>query len=937
MGRKKAISVLIGCIGLFFAALIVMLCISKRHGVNLQAGHDAIAINEVLASNHTYPAPNGKYLDCVELCNLSDEPVDISGYVLTDHPNGAGYVFPDGTVLQGGAYILCWCDKTDGSGKYGSFGISADGIDIIYLYNTANVCIDSRPIPDLPKNHTAVRLPDGSWASSAYATLGFSNDEAGYAAYLKSMDAEQTQVVISEVMTDNGTTVLNDAGEFCDWVELHNMGKTDAVLDGWYLSDDPAELLRWQIPSMTLKPDEKRIICCSATGGQAPFGLSKDGCTVTLTGSLGQIVCQVRVPQMEKDRSYALQLDGSRMVTMQATPAEENTQQGYDRYLQSCRPLGKIAISEVMASNSRYLQQSDGEYYDWVELYNRSDEAVALNEYSLSNDKDERDKCFLPDVMLQPYERIVVICSGESSLKGGIQAPFTLSREECRVYLYGPDGLSDRLLVYDTPLGGSMGRQEGHGAPCYFTEPTPDAPNGQGCGALSNEPRFLAQEGVYTDVSELTVELEGRDIRYTLDGSVPTWDSPMYDKPIVVTAPTVIRAASFDQNKLPSETVTASYLVGISHELPVISLAVDPQQMFGSGGMYRNYKEEREIPCNLKLFEEESGFSVDCGIKMHGHTGLTYPKKSFKVNFRSQYGQSVLSYPVFGEDSVQLYSSLCIRAGQDYPTAIFRDELFADLCRRLGDHVLTQQAKFCVMYVNGEYFGIYCLKEAFSETYYAEHKGVSPASVTVAQAPVSPGSEFDAVLEYCRTHDLSVQEHYDHVANLVDIDAMIDWMIIEGYSCNSDIQQNLRYFKSAEDGGKWIPALYDLDWTFYSFDPFYHVLCASNTWQHTTLTRALLQNSGFREKFLSRLSWAMEDVLSDENVLAYIDHYEQLLDAEVPRERQRWDGEYEGWVRNVEKLREFVAADHSERIVDRLKAYIGLTQEEARTYFGRWA
>ena len=286
---------------------------------------------------------------------------------------------------------------------------------------------------------------------------------------------------------------------------------------------------------------------------------------------------------------------------------------------------------------------------------------------------------------------------------------------------------------------------------------------------------------------------------------------------------------------------------------------------------------------------------------------------------------------------MQLYSSLCIRAGQDYPSAIFRDELFAGLCREMGSHVLTQQAKYCVLYINGEYFGIYCLKEAFSETYYGENRGVSPESVTIAQAPVAPGSEFDQVLEYCKSHDLSVQEHYDYVAQRVNIEAMIDWMIIEGYSCNSDIQQNLRYVKSTEDGNRWTPALYDLDWTFYSHDPFYHVLCAGNNWQHTTLTRALLQNSGFREQFLSRLSWAMDGVLSNENVLAHIDAYQQLLDHEVPAERQRWDGDYAGWIGHVNRLRAFITEhDHHGRIVENLRKFINLTDAECETYFGRW-
>jgi len=163
-----------------------------------------------------------------------------------------------------------------------------------------------------------------------------------------------------------------------------------------------------------------------------------------------------------------------------------------------------------------------------------------------------------------------------------------------------------------------MGRREDDGVLCYFHTPTPGSAHGEGTSGVSAEPAFLTAEGVYETEQKLSVELQGSDIRYTLDGSEPTWDSMPYEGPIVLTAPAVIRAASFTEGKLPSRTVTASYLLGISHELPVLSLAVDPEQMFGTGGMYRNYLTERELPCSLKLFEETGSFTIDCGVKMHG-------------------------------------------------------------------------------------------------------------------------------------------------------------------------------------------------------------------------------------------------------------------------------------------------------------------------------
>lgn len=929
MSQKKNKWIFVGCLLLFFAALTVIALIPGQETTIFGGSHGQVVISEIMADNRTYPAPNGTCCDYVEVCNVSDAPVDLSGWFLTDHPDEVGYTFPQGTVLQPGGYALCWCDRT--AVGYGRFGISKSGNDTIYLYNAANVLVDRKAVAPTQENHPLM-LRDGVWEESEFATPGFGNEEEGYAMWLQSKDAPVSDVVISEVMTANGS-VRSENGAFCDWIELHNRGQQSVTLEGSYLSDDPAQPLAWQLSALTLQPGERKVIWLE----NAPFALSRSGCDVVLTDALGRTLDHVKVPQMVPERTWSLQADGSYGAAL-ATPGYDNTQEGRGQWLAAQTPPGKLIISEVMPSNDRYLRQSDGKYYDWLELKNISAEPIELSQYTLSDDPEQPDRFRLPQQTLAPGARITVICSGGVWLTGGIQAPFSLSREECCVYLTGPQGLSDWLHIVDVPYGGSAGRTEEDGTPCYFARPTPGNANGEGKLFLSIEPKVLTPEGIYEDVTQVTVALSGENIRYTLDGSVPTAESALYTQPITLTATGVIRAASFCDGAMPSDTVTASYIINEGHTLPVLSLAADPYELLGGGGIYRNYKTEKEIPCNLKLFEEGGSFSIDCGLKMHGHTGLEYPKKSFKVNFRGRYGADVLSYPVYGEDGPQLYDSLCIRAGQDYPSSIFRDELFASPARQMGGRVLNQKEKFCILYINGEYFGIYCLKEAFSETYYAQNNHVSEQSVTVLQAPVSPDTQMYEIIQYCQNHDLSQAEHYEYVAARVDVDSLIDWMILEGYSCNGDVQQNLRYFKSTEDGDKWKPALYDLDWAFYYHDPMYHVVSAGPGWQHTALTRGLLNNPQFREKFLSRLSWAMENVLSNENVLALIDEYCRLLDAEVPRERQRWDGEYEGWLGSVNKLRGFITDhDHLGRIVENLRIFIGLTGEEEAKYFGRWA
>ena len=1090
--RSKRTLSLIICIGLFVAAVAGYLLFGgSRQSASPSAG--GVRVTEIMADNKTYFDPNGKALDYIEVSNLTDKAVDISNYKLSDNQTAIGYVFPQGTVLLPYGSVVCWCDSQGGD-AYASFGISRNGEDTIYLYNSANVLIDQIDVPPLGENQPYQLLEDGSWATAGLASPGYANTVEGNAQWLEKSGYRALSVTISEVQTSARYTYLDTNHTVCDWIELHNSGKSPAVLDGAYLSDDPADPLKWQIPSLTLEPGGYALIRC---GGNDPmdadFSLSSGGGQVLLTGSLGNVIHSVELPALERDTTWAVDSEGNYAVSTQPTPGYENTADGYSRWLSdlqipsysviisevqsanrsailsaggtlcdwvelynpsketislsgcflsdeeadpfkwqiseltlqpgqyavipcvgkkgiegeasfslsrsgctvllsgpvgnriaqvdcpamdednawqwlgqeaysetpyfspgyentkegheafraSQNILGALAVSEVMSSNDRYLIQQDGEYHDWVELKNVSSATIDLSDYALSDSSGDLLLFRLPQKTLAPGETVVIICSGNTELTGSyIHAPFTLNRDRCWVYVtHVEEGISDYLCVSGVPLMGSAGRMNGENGLFYFSTPTPGKENTGGLAEIAADPFVETPDGVYNDVTDVRVVLSGEgQIYYTLDGSEPSLYSSLYTEPLVLTETTVVRFRSYSEGKIPSGVVTASYIINENHTLPVISIAANPGSLFGDWGIYVNYNRDQEIPCNITLYEGDGGFSINCGLELYGHTGLIMPKKSFKVNFRSQYGEKVLNYPVYGEDGPFLFDALCIRAGQDYPQAIFRDELFTSLCDEMSDSVLVQRQKHCILYVNGEYFGIYCMKESFNELFYAQNRDVSPESVEIVQAPVEYDTEFHSYLRFLSSADMTLEENYAYACSLFDIDSVIDWMIIQGYSTNGDVQQNLRYFRSTDNGNQFQMAFYDLDWAFYMHLPFTDVLSADRAyWQHLMLTRNLMQNPNFRQKFLARLSEVMDTTLSNENVLARINYYHDLLAPEVERERDRWGSTYDSWERDVRILRNFITnTDHLGQIVDRLVMYIGLTQSEINTYFSKW-
>lgn len=932
-------------IALLAAVIVLGAALGYTPGQSGTADPGAIKITEVMASNETYVDEQGRLLDYIELYNPTDNAVDISGYKLSDDPTTIGYTFPQGTVLEAGEYRILQCDPTADAESYAAFRISRDG-ETLYLYNSANVMIQTLMVPALPDNQPYMLAENGQWEVGQNGTPGFANTEEGFVLWLESNGISAVNVVISEVQTANRSAITDSHGNLCDWVELQNVGQTEAVLNGYYLSDNPEKPMKWQLPNLILAAGQRIVIPCTGIEGvenEAPFALSKNSCQLVLSGPVGNYITGLEVPAMEADTSYQLADDGSYIVTEKFTPGYENTEEGYEAFRASQELTGPLVVWEVMPANDRYLIQSDGECYDWVELKNISGSTLNLADFSISDDADMPELFRLPDMSLAAGDTVVVILSGDTELTGRyIHAPFSLDRQKCWIYVSQKGaGFCDYVRIQNVPVLGTAGRVEGQSGIFYFTTPTPDAENSGGVSAMAASPFVQTPGGIYNDVTSVSVVLSGEgDIRYTLDGSEPTINSRLYTDPIILTKTTTLRARCYAEGKLESQVVTTGYIINENHTLPVLSISADPDAMLGPYGIYMQFRQNREIPCNMTLYEDGGSFSIDCGIKMFGHTGLQMAKKSFKVNFRGRYGADYLSYPVYGEEGPEVYDSLVIRSGQDYPQTIFRDELFTSLCRQMSDNVLAQRDKFCILYINGEYRGIYCIKEAFSETFYATNRNVSEESVEIVQAPVYTNTDVFRFMNYLSTHDVTDPEVYEYCCTVMNMESLIDWMIIQGYSTNGDVQQNLRYFRSTETGYTYEMAFYDLDWAFYYHLPFTDILSNDRqmSWQHLRITMKLIKNPTFRQQFLERLSYHMEHTLSNENVLARIDYYQKLLEPEVARERQRWGGTYQGWINQINRMKRFITqTDHMKDIVNRLVRYIGLTQAEINKYFWRWA
>ena len=754
-------------------------------------------------------------------------------------------------------------------------------------------------------------------------------------------DAEKIR--IRELMIRNKATLRDEDGDFSDWIELENVSDSDLDLTGWKLGDGPSRKA-WEISGLVLPAGGRTVIFASGKNrpGHTDFSLS-EGETLSLYNRHGYLVQTVECPEGETDRAWIPGENGAWVESLYPTPGYPNTAEGYLAFQNSLRTESPLLINEAVVANRTGRWYERVGKSDWVELKNVSDTALELSDYYLSDDSKEPFLYQLPEKTLEPGELYVIRCDKESDGGGyyPVCAEFALSATAEHLYLSRADGsLADYVSLRDIPYLGSYGRMSGENGWFYFASSTPGWENEDGRRRVSAMPRPAEPDGVFDGKDSVTVTLLGDGvIYYTTDGSVPTPDSPLYENPILMEKTGIIRAIALENDGLPSRTLTLSYFLNENHTLPVLSLVTDNGDF---DKMYKSRSKDMEARGSLSLYEESGSFTIPCDIKLNGETSLKLPKKNMSVRFRGEYGQDTLHYDIYGdgaEGGVTDFTNLLLRAGQDYYHAIIRNELCTELARKANAACIVQRSKYCVLYIDGQYKGIYNLTEKENEAMYAHLAGVSRDSVTVEQPPLGLKDQMNMeVIAFALNNRMADPDNYAEICNRLDVDSLIDWLILEGFFANADLKYgNVRYCRSTENDGKWRVMFYDLDATFHDLEQNYGNLLSN--WaadrQVARLINALLRNPDFKDRLLTRAAELLKGPLSNESVLEEIDILAAQIDSEVDRDYTRMEMDKASWEWNIQWVKNFITKNNwAQHSIDALCRYLGVSGAEKEKYFG---
>ena len=871
---------------------------SELPGSSQIGPNDGLLISEILSNNAgAYLDSDNNQSDFVELFNGTGKEINLFGYGLSDKKNSTKWTFPNFTIKPNEYVVVNLCGQAK-AGLNANFKLSSDGSESIVLKNSQGKIIDAADVTALDKNQSMIRNQSG-WSIVNYPTPGFENSEAGLKEYRESLLGLSNDLVVNEVLPKNKGNFKNEDGAYSGYVELINNSKRTINLSDYYIGSDNTALFKAKLPDVSLKPGEIFLVYSgdskyNSKENYIGFNPSNKNGSIILSskGKITQILEYTNVPN---GCAYAKDADGY-YITAALSAGFSNDADGIEKFAKKYlkTPNGLI-ISEIMNSNSTMLPQNGYNFYDWIELYNNSNEKINLSDYCLSTDENNLSQYSLEGMVLNPGEYYILICSGDLALSNSEYKHSDLKiGNSDSVYLSKNNQIIDSVYCYDIPADYSLSRGKDYG--WYYCEnPSPGKTNTQGYLSRASEPTINASSGTY-EAQLLSVAIDGHGtIRYTLDGSEPTENSTEYDAPISISKTTVLKAKCFEENALASKTTCKSFIMNDPHEFPVVSLVMNPDEF---KYMYRNYTDKTLVyPGYVELFEENGSFANPCSVSLQGNTGRMYVKKNYDIKFEGQYGAKNLNYKLFDNVDSASFDSFVIRGGSNAEEYVmWKDEFATQLAK---DYLEVRDYKTCILYINGEYWGIYNIREKINAEMIANHYNVDRSLLNMQRwnDEVEYGQAvWTDVVNWAMENDLQVKENYEKFCSMVDIEQFCDLWIYQAYFDNPDLY-NLRIFSHPDiDNGKCKFIFFDLDLGLFDlngnyfssqmFSPDGYLTDLAGHKYSNKINLQLLKNNEFKEKFLERLSLHLHGNLKTENALALYDSFYESYKSEIKRDRE---------------------------------------------------
>ena len=653
-----------------------------------------------------------------------------------------------------------------------------------------------------------------------------------------------------------------------------------------------------------------------------------------------------------------------------------------------------FCINEICSDNDgHYLIEHTAP--DYIELRNLTDQAISLDGFFISDDQDHLNRFSLAGYGI-PENGYLILAADKKEL------PFKLSASDGEE-LYLSDGAKTVWQqVALPPLEKDTTYSLQENGEWQITVPTPFSPNAEGTPYVKKvyvaSPRFSHEAGFYEDPFDLVIDsYKTYQVYYTTDGSIPDEHSTRYTAPVYIQdatsqpnslsmrtdititgavppvvnlkKATVLRAVAIDAEGNRSNVVTNTYFVGFQNypdyqDISVLSLVADPGLLFDEdrgiyvvGKMYRDWLEsdqfsndiraydrprnyaqhgkEWEIPVSVQLFNKKDKLclSQDAGLRIHGNQTRENAQKAFNLYARKEYGANSFQNTLI--DGVDSTSKLVVR-GQ-----VGRDSITHSLLRETGLPVSGYAP--CLVFLNGEFWGFYELREKQEEDYLADLFGVDKDNLMIYKNyRLTEGEDengqtgrtvYDRLVSDIISHDPSTDMGYAYACSRIDMENYITYMAAIAYCNSEDIYWNKTLWRTMSVGskpyedGRWRWIFQDLDWSCRTTDGTEEAI---NSLANDELFMSLWKNPAFLRQFLTRMMDFANIELAPEHTEAYIAPILLSYNTYFALNNERWGGvEHGKGDMGSQRLDSFMSFFKKRKndVIERLHSVLGLTKE----------
>jgi hypothetical protein len=787
------------------------------------------------------------------------------------------------------------------------------------------------------------------------------------------------QVVINEYTSSNVDELRDELGETPDWIELHNPGATAVDLTGWGLSDDPLNPQRWVFPPSQILPGQYLLVYAS---GEDRRAFINERITVSTIGNAWRYL----EPTSEPTTNWRLpNFDDSAWLEGPAgfgrgDGDEETVLQADTIFLRKSFDLNQTTIDSLVTLNF-HLDYDDGFalFLNGVELDRKnldfrfsltrfdefasaSHEARLYRQMPISGIRLDNPSDYLvagkntvaiqvhnesstsPDLSMIPFITIGRYSANpHNSVAPGLVFSDPELHTNFRLAAAGDDILlskADGTLVEHVQTGRmynniSRGRHpQGLAGQYYFAISTPGGENSVLAETSYAEPVSVSPVGgLFPGPATISMShpSPSAEIRYTLDGSVPSDQSALYLGSFVVPGPVgVVRARAFEAGKWPSWPTSDTYLDRVSSPLAIYSLVTDPPHLWDYyTGIYAlgpnaqpfwpyrgaNFYNPWERPVHVELFEPDGRVPLkfDGGIMIHGGASRSFDQKSFRILARGGYGTERQEYRQFVERGYDSMKRIVLRnGGTDWGHAILRD----GFANRVVSNLDLESSNFrpAIVLLNGEYWGIQNLRERQDKYYLEDRYDIDPHNIDLLElnSKVVEGDadHYEEMLQFLRENPMSNSANYAQLQTMMDTGNFALYYASEIFFANPDWPQyNIKYWRPRTVDGRWRWIFFDLDNGLgrsagYGRNTLQKVVTGGG-WD-TFLLRSLLDNAEFKQDFCNSYADLMNTAFLPARTIPILNQMASEMDPEVDRHFSRWIGTRAKWEAEVAEVETFM-------------------------------